>query len=108
MTQRLRQFIRFAEEPVRAEPGVYIVRRWRDQACKIGCSADVPSRVAVIIAQQSGKADLVHTIAAPEFREAEAYFHRIYRAAALGREWFDLNEADLERLRAFKTWPKEG
>lgn len=108
MGQRLSHFFRLAEPVQPLEPGVYLIQRFRDGLVKIGMSEDLPDRVATILAQCGGEAEVLHLIRTDRPREVEAYFHRILKAARVRGEWFRLTEDDLARLRTFNQWPKRG
>jgi hypothetical protein len=107
MSSKISDFFRLAE-PIRLpEPGVYVILRARDGLVKIGMSEDLPDRVATILASCGSTGEVLHLIHTDRPRECEAFFHRVFRAAHVKGEWFRLTAEDVERLKAWKTWPRE-
>ena len=102
---RLSQVIRFTDPPRPTRSGVYVLRREAGGLVKIGMSVDLDRRVA----SYGPAAELLHVVPTAKPREAEAFFHRLFQVWRVDGEWFELDEQAIERVRAWKGWPrKEG
>ncbi len=81
-----------------SHPGVYFLQSATTGLVKIGCSGNIPERIATLRRGSADKLAIVGTILTKDFLRMEGAFHKIFSAKRSHGEWFALSEADLEAI----------
>ena len=81
---------------------VYVLEA-EDKSCyKIGCSKDVTKRILQMRPNLPFKVRLLHTTKVHDRYTVERDLHEMFAYRRRNGEWFELNEADLKLIEAFK------
>lgn len=90
----------------RMEGFIYILRA-DNNTYKIGRTKTIHSRIESIDGTLPYATELVHTIEALDYKEAERYFHQKFADRCIRGEWFQLTEEDIEDLKQITSYPFE-
>jgi Meiotically up-regulated gene 113 len=89
----------------RREPGIYFVREEETGLIKVGCSGDVPRRIAELQASHPFQLTLIARLPVKGFFTAEKIIHRYLHDKRARGEWFHIGLDDIEA--AIRFWALE-
>lgn len=85
---------------------VYLITN--GDACKIGITENVKTRIAGIQTGSHKKIALLHSVECSNPNSLELELHKLYKAKRLSGEWFDLSSSDIYNvIAAMNAFPAE-
>ena len=99
--QALMVAARLTKAPKSSKGFVYIIKC--EQWYKIGKAKNVNSRLSGLQTGNPFPLELIHVIPCKDYNKAESYLHNIFANRRGLGEWFELNDNDIEKIKAIKT-----